>query len=249
MTRARIQTNGIADAAITTPKLHNDLVIDCGEPLALPSAPTALTATAGNAQVSLSWSAPASNGGIAITDYVVQFSSNDGSTWNTFADGTSTATSATVTGLTNGTAYVFRVAAVNAIGTGAYTAASSSVTPTAAPTLTKLTNGTNGSFTGSGTAADPFVAATYEGGIMSSPTFQVSGNGTINVLYNGISGDSGFRISFFSYPNYSILSGSSASGTNRSHSFSISANTRFVIEVDVNNGYGTATNLRMWATA
>jgi len=103
-----------------------------------PAAPTGLTATAGNAQVALSWTAPADNGGSAITDYVVQFSSNGGSTWNTFADGTSTATSATVTGLTNGTAYVFRVAAVNAVGTGAYTAASGSVTPTASVTVEYL---------------------------------------------------------------------------------------------------------------
>jgi hypothetical protein len=90
-------------------------------------APTGLTATAGNAQVSLAWTAP----GGTITDYRVQSSSDSGSTWTTFADGTSTATSATVTGLTNGTAYVFRVAAVNGAAVGTYTAASSSVTPSA----------------------------------------------------------------------------------------------------------------------
>ena len=98
----------------------------------VPGTPTSLSATGGNAQVALSWTAPADNGGTAITDYAVQFSSDSGSTWSTFADGTSTTTSATVTGLTNGTAYVFRVAATNSAGTGAYTAASSSVTPSAA---------------------------------------------------------------------------------------------------------------------
>jgi hypothetical protein len=98
--------------------------------LFLPPAPTSVTATAGNAQAAVSWTAP--TGVIAqapVTDYVVQYSANSGSTWTTFSDGTSTATSATVTGLTNGTAYTFRVAAVNGIGTGAYSSASASVTP------------------------------------------------------------------------------------------------------------------------
>jgi len=43
----------------------------------------------------------------------------------------STATTRTVTGLTNGTAYTFRAAAVNGIGTGAYSTASAAVTPVA----------------------------------------------------------------------------------------------------------------------
>ena len=93
----------------------------------LPGAPTGVTATAGNAQAAVSWTAPASVA--TITDYVVQYSSNGGSAWTTFSDGTSTATSATVTGLTNGTAYTFRVAAVSGIGQGPWSAASGSVTP------------------------------------------------------------------------------------------------------------------------
>lgn len=84
----------------------------------LPAAPTGVTATAGNAQATVSWTAPTSVA--PITDYVVQYSSNSGSTWTTFSDGTSTATSATVTGLTNGASYTFRVAAVSGIGQGAY---------------------------------------------------------------------------------------------------------------------------------
>ena len=98
--------------------------------LFLPAAPTSVTASAGNTQATVSWTAP--TGVIAqapVTDYVVQFSSNSGSTWTTFSDGTSTATSATVTGLTNGTAYTFRAAAVNGVGQGAYSSASAAVTP------------------------------------------------------------------------------------------------------------------------
>lgn len=97
--------------------------------LFVPAAPTSVSAVAGNAQAVVSWTAP--SGVIAqapITDYVVQFKQGSGA-WETFTDGTSTATSATVTGLTNGTAYTFRVAAVNAIGQGPWSTASSAVTP------------------------------------------------------------------------------------------------------------------------
>jgi len=93
--------------------------------------PTSATATAGDSQASVSWTAPADNGGYSITDYIVQYSSNGGTSWATFSDGTSTATNATVTGLANGTAYIFRVAAINSAGTGPYSSATSSVTPVA----------------------------------------------------------------------------------------------------------------------
>jgi len=95
----------------------------------LPPAPTSVTGTSGDTQVSLSWSAPTVIAQIPITDYVIQYSSNGGTSWTTFSDGTSTSTSATVTGLTNNTAYVFRVAAVNGLGQGTYSAQSASVTP------------------------------------------------------------------------------------------------------------------------
>jgi len=98
-------------------------------PASAPAAPTSLTATAGNAQVSLTWTAPSNNGGSSITDYTVQYSSNSGSSWTTFGRTASTTASQVVSSLTNGTAYVFRVAGINANGTGAFTAASSSVTP------------------------------------------------------------------------------------------------------------------------
>jgi hypothetical protein len=92
-----------------------------------PGAPTIGTATAGNAQATVTWTAPASNGGSAITGYTVT-SSPGGIT----ATGGGSATSTAVTGLTNGTAYTFTVTATNAVGTGPASAASNSVTPSAA---------------------------------------------------------------------------------------------------------------------
>ena len=93
-------------------------------PIIGPDAPTALSVTTGDSQVSLSWTAPVRNGGATITDYNVQYSNDNGSTWNTFSDGTSTSASATITGLTNGSTYKFRVAGVNSGGIGDYVVSS-----------------------------------------------------------------------------------------------------------------------------
>ena len=85
-----------------------------------PTAPLQVSggsATAGNSQLVLSWSAP-NTGGSAITDYVVEQFDPDTSTWTILTDGVSATTTYTVTGLTNGTSYSFRVSAKNLIGTG-----------------------------------------------------------------------------------------------------------------------------------
>lgn len=96
-------------------------------------APTSVAGIRGNGQVQLSWTAPVYDGGLSVTDYTIQYSSNSGSSWQTFTDAASSATSATVTGLTNGTGYLFRVASVNAVGAGSFAATSSSITPNAVP--------------------------------------------------------------------------------------------------------------------
>ena len=94
----------------------------------LPSTPlqiTKLIPTPGNNQMSLLWSAP-NNGGSAITDYIIQQSS-DGNTFTTFVDAVSTETTATVTGLTNGATYHFKVAGINTVGTGTYSESAASI--------------------------------------------------------------------------------------------------------------------------
>ena len=97
---------------------------------ALPLPPTSLRATLGDQKVSLAWVSPVYSGGINITDYVVESSADGGRTWVRFDDGVSTSTSATITGLLNGTTYIFRVAATNGVGSGPYSLASAPVTPT-----------------------------------------------------------------------------------------------------------------------
>ena len=97
----------------------------------VPGSPTHVNATAGNAAVALTWNAPSSNGGSAITGYVITFSR--GSRINL-----ANVTSDTVKGLTNGVTYTFSVAAVNAVGTGSSTS-SNSVTPVTTTTTTTTT--------------------------------------------------------------------------------------------------------------
>ena len=81
----------------------------------VPDAPTNLLADGGNEQVALSWEAPEDDGGFAITDYEVRI--NGRGSWISTG---SIHTTHTVTGLTNGTAYVFQVRAVNAAGSSPY---------------------------------------------------------------------------------------------------------------------------------
>ena len=86
-------------------------------PRTIPAAARSLSVTpAATGQLRLAWLAPASNGGSAITDYVIQRSPNGTTGWVTINDGVSTATAFTVTGLRNGTRYYFRVLARNAAG-------------------------------------------------------------------------------------------------------------------------------------
>ena len=88
----------------------------------VPGAPTIGTATAGDVQATVTFTAPVNEGSSAITGYTVT-SSPDGKT------ATGSASPITVTGLTNLTAYTFTVTATNAAGTGAASAPSNSVIP------------------------------------------------------------------------------------------------------------------------
>ena len=97
-------------------------------PHTVPSAPVLNAPTSDNGSIGITWSAP-DNGGKPISDYVVQYKRASRTQWTTYADGTSTATSATITGVFNGVSYVVRVAAVNPKGQGAWSAESTSVVP------------------------------------------------------------------------------------------------------------------------
>ena len=88
----------------------------------VPTSPQSLTVTTGDQiqELDVSWQAPSSNGGSAVTGYKVQWKEASDS-WDTPADvsqATVTGTSHSITGLTGGVAYTVRVTATNAAGDG-----------------------------------------------------------------------------------------------------------------------------------
>lgn len=103
-----------------------------------PGAPTIGTATAGDGSVSTTFTAPASNGGSAITGYTASVYKVSDNALVATASGASSPIN--VTGVPNGTAVYTKVAAVNNVGTGTQSAASNNVTPAAIsyPRLTGL---------------------------------------------------------------------------------------------------------------
>ena len=130
-------------------------------PYTTTDAPTSLSGAAGqNGQVPLSWTAPASNGGSAITGYSVDYSTN-GTSWTSATTNTgSTTTSYTVTGLTNGTSYYFRVAAINTAGTGAYEYVTNTTTSPGTTTIPYTTPGTPTGVTGA-SSLNAYVSLTW----------------------------------------------------------------------------------------
>jgi hypothetical protein len=96
-----------------------------------PGAPTGVSATAGNASATVSWTAPLSGG--TPTSYTVTPYIGTAAQPTTTVSGSPPATSATITGLTNGTSYTFTVTASNSSGTSSASAPSNAVTPSNSP--------------------------------------------------------------------------------------------------------------------
>ena len=124
------------DNVTVTPSMKANLATlsNLGLP-ALPGAPTIASVTSGPGQLGVSWLAPNNSGSPPVSEYLVKYSSNNGSSWTRFQPltGPITALSCTVMGLTNGTPYVIKVIARSALGIGPPSANSAPSTPATVP--------------------------------------------------------------------------------------------------------------------
>jgi accessory colonization factor AcfC len=131
-----VNINGFGTSSSTTTVTTNTV----------PNEPTSLNGTAGDKEVSLTWTAPSDNGGAAISSY--QYN-QDGGIWNTISGALTT--SHTVTGLSDATSYIFAIRAVNINGSG-----------TSSDTTTVMTYSVPNEPTSlSGTAGNKEVALTW----------------------------------------------------------------------------------------
>ena len=120
--RIRAVNNHSGDNAVDPSPASDAVTVTPG----LPAAPASLTVAPGNEQATLTWTAPASNNGSAVTGY--EYTSNAAApVWtdvpDSGSDGRADETQYTVTSLVNNIAYAFAVRAENANGPGAATRA------------------------------------------------------------------------------------------------------------------------------
>jgi hypothetical protein len=170
------------DAGDSAPSSASNAVTPVA-PVTAPGQPTAVTATAGNGSATVTWAPPVSNGGAAISSYTV-----------TAAPGgqiatTTVATSASVTGLSNGTSYTFTVTATNTAGTSAESTPSAAVTPRTVPGAPTGVR----AVPGGGLAVVSWTAPASDGGasitgytVTASPGGQTTTTGARSVVVTGL---------------------------------------------------------------
>lgn len=134
----------ISNLRDATDCMVNKLLADGGVWPSSPGVPTGVTATGGINKITVSWTAPADNGGSAITGYYI-YRSVDGSSYSYLADA-GLVTSYDNTGLLAGQTFYYKVEAYNAIGISSLSSGASATTATAPspPTTVACTASNNG---------------------------------------------------------------------------------------------------------
>ncbi|GEM_PF-1739948 len=159
----------------------------------VPSAPQGLVANGGNSQVMLSWNAPSSNGGSAITGYDIFRGASSGTEGTTpIATGVAS-TTYTDTTVSNGNTYYYYVEAVNAVG-ASQPSGEASATPT-----TSTTSNTDIWYYAHRIPAsywDPCFATTCSAGVGEGTTMYVElWDAAGNVLASGYADENGWDFS------------------------------------------------------
>ena len=161
-----------------------DVLFSPSGSLSAPGAPTSVGAVAANASAQVTWTAPG-NGGSGITSYAVTPHAGATTLSPTVITGNPPVTTATVTGLTNGTSYTFTVTATNAVGTGPASVPSNAVVPIGAPAAPAGVVGTPGNGaagvqwtpgSSGGSAITSYTVTAYTNAGAVPPPTTVSGN-------------------------------------------------------------------------
>ncbi|CAB4636686.1 unannotated protein [freshwater metagenome] len=185
------------------------------------SAPTAPTVASGNASVTASWTAPTSAD--PIVGYRIRYSTNNGSSWTTHgSDFDTSSLTRTISSLTNGTHYIFQVAALtgdlNSSPTLGTWSSSSLVTIPGAPSAPTV--GTL--VAGNGKLTVPFTAPTGNGGFPitdyeystnDGSTWTSSGSVTSPIVISGLTNGTSYTVRLRAKSSSSGVQSSSASGT------------------------------------
>jgi len=152
----------------------------------VPGAPTGVSPSAGDAQIGVTWVAPANVGGTgqSLTDYVLEYAPSPYTSWTVFSHAAGWATSATITGLTNGTSYEVRVSATNALGTSTATVSAAATPTSSVPDFVVANNGTYDS--GNSWYTDTFINKSTGGNFTSADVTSPNALGTDGV--NGAQG-------------------------------------------------------------
>ena len=143
-----------------------------GQTTSVPSAPQNLQATGGDGSVQITWNAPISDGGSAITEYwIYRGTSSEGQ--GSTPIGTSVGTVYTDTGLTNGQTYYYKVSAVNSVGEGTESS-EVSATPTAGSALYAYLSGPT--YLHPGKTRTLSVHVSDDSGVVSGASISLSSN-------------------------------------------------------------------------
>ncbi|MEG0448686.1 MAG: S-layer homology domain-containing protein [Lysinibacillus sp.] len=228
-----VATNAVGDSA-------ESAASNAVTPVTKPDAPTNVSATAGDNQATVNFTAPTSNGGSAITGYEVKV--YKGGVEQTALNTTGTTSPITVTGLTNGTAYTFKVVAINAVGSSIESTDTTPITPLAnqlAPTgLTGVapttSAGNDGKIVGTTNLMEYKLIADSKWTSVTGSEISNLSAGTYQVRYAAKHGYNAGLIVNITVPKYASSGGGGGGG-----SYPPPTSNSEEIEVDVDAGDGS----------